>query len=266
MQYIILFLKGLIIGLAKIIPGVSGACLAVSLNVYESSIIRLNNFFKYIKDNVCFFMPLGSGILLSILLGSNIMLYLYTKIPLYLISFFIGLLLGTIPNFITKQNIKGKDYILVFTIFIMLIFIYQNLSFAPFIFDGTIKCYTFVFFLGIVEAITMIIPGLSGTATYMILGSYTFVLSLFASPLKNTLVLLLFGLGFIVSAILIIKLISLLFKKYSRITWSIIFAFFLFSCYFLVLQIIDSLCKTNLLSFILLVIMGYFLANCFSDN
>ena len=48
MQYIILFLKGLIIGLAKIIPGVSGACLAISLNVYESSIIRLNNFFKYI--------------------------------------------------------------------------------------------------------------------------------------------------------------------------------------------------------------------------
>ena len=48
----------------------------------------------------------------------------------------------------------------------------------------------------------MLIPGLSGTATYMILGSYTFVLSLFASPLKNPLVLLLFSLGFIVSAIL----------------------------------------------------------------
>ena len=112
----------------------------------------------------------------------------------------------------------------------------------------------------------MLIPGLSGTATYMILGSYTFVLSLFASPLKNTLVLSLFSLGFIVSAILIIKLMSILFKKYARVTWSIIFAFFLFSCYFLVLQIIDSLNKTNILSFILLVIMGYFLANCFSDN
>ena len=148
----------------------------------------------------------------------------------------------------------------------MLIFIYQNLSFATFVFDGTIRCYTFVFFLGIVEAITMLIPGLSGTATYMILGSYTFVLSLFASPLKNTLVLSLFSLGFIVSAILIIKLMSILFKKYARVTWSIIFAFFLFSCYFLVLQIIDSLNKTNILSFILLVIMGYFLANCFSDN
>lgn len=266
MQYIILFLKGLIIGIAKIIPGVSGACLAVSLNVYEASIVRLNNFFKYIKENTCFFLPLGSGILISILLGSKVMLYLYAKIPLYLISFFIGLLLGTIPDFIKKQNIKGKDYILVFTIFMMLIFIYQNLSFAPFVFDGTIKCYIFVFFLGVVEAITMIIPGLSGTATYMILGSYTFVLSLFASPLKNIPVLLLFGLGFIVSAFLIIKLMAILFKKYARVTWCIIFASFLFSCYFLVLQIIDSLCKTNFFSFILLVIMGYFLANCFSDN
>ena len=266
MQYIILFLKGLIIGIAKIIPGVSGACLAVSLNVYEASIVRLNNFFKYIKENTCFFLSIGSGILISILFGSKVMLYLYAKIPLYLISFFIGLLLGTIPDFINKQNIKGKDYILVFIIFMMLIFIYQNLSFETFIFDGTIRCYVFVFFLGIVEALTMIIPGLSGTSTYMILGSYTFVLSLFASPLKNILVLFFFGLGFIVSAFLIIKLMAILFKKYIRVTWCIIFASFLFSCNFLVLQIIDSLCKTNFLSFILLVIMGYFLANCFSDN
>ena len=64
MQTFILFFKGLIIGIGKVIPGVSGSLLAISLGVYEEILFRIQNLFQSFKENVRFLLPLGIGVAL----------------------------------------------------------------------------------------------------------------------------------------------------------------------------------------------------------
>ena len=108
MPYLILFLKGFIIGIGKIIPGVSGSVLAVSMGVYEKSLDYLANFRKKFKESISFLMPLGLGIVLSILLFSKIILFFLNSYPMPTLCLFFGLLIGTIPNVIKKLNLSIK--------------------------------------------------------------------------------------------------------------------------------------------------------------
>ena len=73
----ILIIKGLIVGLGKIIPGVSGSILAIRLNIYEDMIYSINNLFN--KKSIIFLTKIGIGIVLAIIFGSNIITYLLSK-------------------------------------------------------------------------------------------------------------------------------------------------------------------------------------------
>ena len=75
LQKLILFFKGFLIGIGKIIPGVSGSVLAISFGVYEECLKRIENFFHDIRDNFLYLAPLGTGIVLAVLLGSNVILF-----------------------------------------------------------------------------------------------------------------------------------------------------------------------------------------------
>ena len=99
-----LFIKGLVIGIGKIIPGVSGALLAVNFNLYEKAISSVVNFFDDWKNNLKFLIILGSGILLAIILGSKIVMYLLNNYKFITMMFFIGLISGGTYNF--GVNIK----------------------------------------------------------------------------------------------------------------------------------------------------------------
>ena len=67
----LLFIKGIIVGIGKIMPGVSGAMLAINLNVYEKLINAITSFFDDVRDNFKFLLIFGIGILLSIIFGSK---------------------------------------------------------------------------------------------------------------------------------------------------------------------------------------------------
>ena len=69
-----LFIKGIIIGIGKIIPGVSGSMLAISMGIYEQLVNSVNNLFKDFKKNIKFLAKIGFGIAISIILFSNIIL------------------------------------------------------------------------------------------------------------------------------------------------------------------------------------------------
>ena len=83
MQSLILFLKGIIIGIGKIIPGVSGSMLAFSLGVYEQAILAIAHFFQDFKHHSWYLFKLGSGIVLAILLFSNLVIFMLDKFYLY---------------------------------------------------------------------------------------------------------------------------------------------------------------------------------------
>ena len=75
-DFFILFIKGFIIGIGKIIPGISGAMLAISLNLYEKGLNAITHFFNDIKNNLYFLGSLALGILFSCFFFSKILLFL----------------------------------------------------------------------------------------------------------------------------------------------------------------------------------------------
>ena len=72
----LLFLKSFIVGIGKIIPGVSGALLAINFGIYEKLLDSITNFFDDWKNNIKFLLIFCFGIILSIIIGSKIILYL----------------------------------------------------------------------------------------------------------------------------------------------------------------------------------------------
>ena len=93
-----LFLKGIIIGIGKIIPGVSGSMLAISMGIYQRMIDSINNFFKDIKKNSMFLLKIGIGVLISIVFFSNIILKCLNNYYIITIFFFIGLIIGSFED------------------------------------------------------------------------------------------------------------------------------------------------------------------------
>ena len=80
-----LFIKGLIIGIGQIIPGVSGGMLAISLGLYERGIGAISNFFNNIKNNLKFLIPVGLGIVVSVLYTSKVIKY-FLFLPTFIFS------------------------------------------------------------------------------------------------------------------------------------------------------------------------------------
>ena len=74
-----LFFKGLLVGLGKILPGVSGSLMAISMNVYEPLLSSISDIFKKPKESIKFLFPMLSGIVLSIILFSKILKILINK-------------------------------------------------------------------------------------------------------------------------------------------------------------------------------------------
>ena len=102
-----LFIKGIIIGIGKIIPGVSGSMLAISLGVYQNMIDSINCFFVKPVENAKFLSKIGIGILISILLFSKIIVKSLEISYIVTIFFFIGLIIGSLEDL--KYNIDKKN-------------------------------------------------------------------------------------------------------------------------------------------------------------
>lgn len=235
MKYIILAIKGFIMGIANIIPGVSGGTIAIILGIYEELINRVSNLFKNFKENVLFILPIGIGILASIAIMSGVIKYSYNNFPLPTMMFFVGLVLGGIPMIVSK--IKGKKESkkpLNFVIFAITFSIVVLMAISDLIFNTNtvvsfenmgLLGYVLLFIVGVIAAGTMVIPGISGSLVLMLLGYYYPVIDTIHSLVKfnnivsNGIILVVFGLGVLVGIVVIAKVLEWLFKKYSVKTY-----------------------------------------------
>lgn len=215
MNSLLLILKGFLIGIGKIIPGVSGSFIAMVLNVYEKCLEIISHPFKCFKNNIIFLGNLGIGILLALIIGSNILVYLLNQYHFYTMFLIMGLILGIMPSLISDSNIKTKiDYFLLVVPFLVLFFLQSSHTPKKFMATNQITSYLIIILIGIIEAATTIIPGISGTATFMILGFYDFVLQMFSNPF--TIYSIFFSIGVIVGAYFISVLMKFLLKRYRH--------------------------------------------------
>lgn len=226
---ITLFLKGIVMGIANIIPGISGGTLALTLGIYEKLIDIISHFTKNIKENIKFIILLGSGIVLSILLFSNIISYCLENYRFPTILFFIGIIIGGLPLLLKK--VKGTSNISNYIIFSITFMIIMIMTFAS-VKDNNISLSVInigtiigLFISGVISATTMILPGISGSFMLMLFGYYTPIvnaisdLSKLNNILHNLIILGFLGMGILVGIFASAKAIEALLKKYEIKTY-----------------------------------------------
>ena len=100
-------LKGIALGAGAILPGISSGVLCVIFGIYEKLLDSILYFFKDIKKNFRFLLPIFIGIFVGVLIFSNFLQYFLITFPIQTNSIFIGLILGTIPSLL--ETLKKED-------------------------------------------------------------------------------------------------------------------------------------------------------------
>lgn len=239
-EQLLLVVKGFFIGIANIIPGVSGGTLAITLGIYEQLIDAISHFFKNFKKNMKFLIPVGIGAILSILLMSRVISYSMTNFPFPTTLFFLGLILGGIPLLgrKIKQSEKKMSHMSIFACTFSLVILFallQTGNHTATLVSHSWFDYLILFGVGAIAAATMVIPGISGSFVLMLLGFYQPILDTInhLTSLQNVgsdlMILIPFGLGVLIGIILVAKLLEFLLQKFEIPTYYGIIGFVLAS-------------------------------------
>jgi len=258
-MFFILLLKGFIIGIAFIIPGVSGGTLAIYLGVYDKLLYAITHLFKEFKKSFLFLLPIFIGLFASIVLLAKLLGLLISLNSVITLSFFIGLLLGGIPSLYDKiknQKITISSMISFFVAFIVVILLLVgklgNITTSIDHFEFKFSTYLFILFIGILSAATMVVPGISGSALLITLGVYTAIVTdvvgnifNFSAIGYNLQVIIPFGIGAVIGIFFISKLIEIALKKYYIQTYCAIIGFIIASAIVIFFEMTDQTSAIN---------------------
>lgn len=281
MKNLILVIKGFFMGLANLIPGVSGGTIAITLGIYDTLINAISHFLTNLKENLKFLIPIFVGIALSILTLSKVISFCLDKYLFATIMFFIGAIVGGIPMLykkVCKNKIKFIDiliFVLSFAFVISMTFLTGGKDIS--LLNLSILGYIKLLFVGIITSATMVIPGISGSAVLMTLGYYEPIINIvkditnFSNLGFNLSILIPFGIGVLIGIVLIAKLIEYLFKKYETKTYYGILGFVIASIVSIILQnfIMPGLISVSILSAIIGMILfglGFIIAYKLGDR
>ncbi|WP_195428411.1 DUF368 domain-containing protein [Clostridium sp. D46t1_190503_E9] len=227
MNYLINVLKGMVIGVSNVIPGVSGGTMAVVMGIYDKIIYSVNNFFKDIKKNMLFLASLGIGTVVGILLFTNLIDYLLKSYNEQTNFFFIGLILGTAPLLLkkaTETKVSGGNWIGLVIGFIIVagLGLLEKINPDAAFLSSIFKPNAIGFFVaGFIAAATMILPGISGSFILLLIGLYEPIIEIVKNfDIVNMAIV---GVGVVGGFLLMTKLIEKIFNKYPQTAYCIIF-------------------------------------------
>ena len=233
-----LYLKGVFMGIAEIIPGVSGGTIAFITGIYEELInsiksvdgnsIKLLLSFKFSlfwkQINGTFLLTLLMGMLTSILALSRLIVFLIDQHPFKIWGFFFGLIIASaIVIFYQVKTLNSK--VVVSTLIGLMVSSYVALE-AP---SSTPNSNLFIFISGAIAISAMILPGISGSFILVFLSKYEFILS----SLNNfdVAVISIFIGGCVVGLVTFSRVFSYLFKKYNDVVISVLIGFLIGSLF-----------------------------------
>lgn len=233
-------LKGILVGVANIIPGVSGGTMMVSMGIYDKLIHSLTHLLKEFKESMKFLIPLFVGVGIALVGLSFIIEPAFEHFPLQTSCLFIGLIVGGLPAMWNKVKGKGMkvSYMIPFLVFFAVVVGMAAMGER----EGNAADVTFslwscikLFIVGIIASATMVIPGVSGSMMLLLLGYYNpivsaikdFVTALVSFDIQGILqgcgVLVPAGIGIVVGIFAIAKLIEIIFEKFPlQAYWAII--------------------------------------------
>lgn len=229
-------LRGVVIGIANAIPGVSGGTMMVSMGIYDKLIYSVTHLFKQPAQSIKTLLPYFIGMAIGIVGLAFAIVAMFEHIPFQTCMLFIGLILGGVP--ILTGHLKGTklgvSHGLVFLVFFGSIILLQifgghgadvALTLTP-----VSLCKLVV--VGVIAAATMVIPGVSGSMMLMTMGYYypvigsvkNLITALVAFDIPQVvhicLVLIPFGIGVVIGIFAVAKLIEMLMEQYEALTYS----------------------------------------------
>ena len=228
-------LLGFFIGLAVIVPGISGSTVAIIFKLYDQFLYALGNLFKKFKECFVFLLPIGIGLILGVLLGFFTVQKVLDVLPFAVICLFAGLMSGSFPA--VKDELKGaektKSRILLFIIGVC---IPVSLGCASaLVGSGSGDVFESVqvgqvllaLFAGAVVGITQIVPGLSASAFLMTIGWFSSLtasvsLSYWKTNPQIFFVYVALGIGFLVGLFGFSKVLNRLFVSARHTAYSMI--------------------------------------------
>ncbi|MFC3880093.1 DUF368 domain-containing protein [Algoriphagus namhaensis] len=233
-RYLLIFFKGMGMGAADIVPGVSGGSIALITGIYQrllDSITSINGdtlrlllkgrFVDFYKGvNGTFLLALLLGIMTSIFLLSDLITYLMDEEPIALWSFFSGLIL--ISAFMILKDISRWHLGVVFAIIVGIVSAYFVTELPPISSPDSLW---FTFVAGAIAICAMILPGISGSFLLLILGKYESILTALSE--RDFFTLAIFASGCLVGILSFSRLISWLLKKYYATTIGLLSGFML---------------------------------------
>ena len=278
-EFIANILRGTVIGIANVIPGVSGGTMMVSMGIYDKLILVLTHFIKRMKEAVALLVPILVGMLLSIAIFAKIFSeILFPRFPLQTNLFFIGLILGGLP--VIYGKVKGNTIripqIIAFVLFFAMVVGFAcvgegggssaDISFSV----GNVAK---LFGVGIIAAATMAMPGVSGSMIMMILGYYNTIIDTIndfinalkafdiAEMLDTFVVLVPFGIGVVVGIVAVAKLIEFMLKKFPLVTyWAIIGLIVASPLAILIMMEIGTVGFVEIITGVVLLAVGFFIS------
>ncbi|MDD6237631.1 MAG: DUF368 domain-containing protein [Clostridiales bacterium] len=222
MNYLYVFFAGVVIGIANIIPGVSGGTMAVVMNIFDRLIEAISNIRKEWKKNILFLVMIGLGAGVGILLFANLISYCRDHFPVATNFFFVGLIVGSIPMVYkraTADSFKAFHLIpfaaalgiMIFTV----VFVPGNTSAV--MTELNVMNFILLFLASVLAAACMIIPGISGSFVMLLLGTYTTITTAISD--FNLVILIPIVLGCAVGILGGAKVIKFLLQRYPQATY-----------------------------------------------
>ena len=235
MKWFLDVLRGAVIGLANVIPGVSGGTMMVSMGIYDKLIYSINNLFKKFKECFKILLPYLLGMVIAIVIGAFTLKKAFAEYPLPTNALFIGLILGSLP--IILKQMKGEKIgwqgILIFALFFAVVVVLKVIEAdnrtTVSLNVGTVLL---MIVLGAICSAAMVIPGVSGSMILKTLGYYEPVVTEaipatikgvtggnWSAVFTNLGILLPFLVGIVVGIFGIAKLISVLMARWKGRTY-----------------------------------------------
>ena len=228
-DYITLFFKGIFMGIADAMPGISGGTIALLLGIYEELIesiseLKISLFSKLInKGFISFWKKLNGNFLLVLVSGIGISLISFVKIsasflesfPLFIWSFFLGLIFATV--YVIYKLINQWHNLNFFFLIISIIFSIFLSSFSAY--DTNEISLLYILFSGIIASSAMILPGISGSLILVILGVYAYLIK--ALDNLELIVIFTFISGAIIGLLGFSRILKYLFNNHRNATYTI---------------------------------------------
>lgn len=220
------FFKGIVVGIGGVSPGLSGSVLLIIFGLYRRTLDALGNFFRDIKKNLRFLIPLVLGMFAGVLLFSKVINFFINNYEMPTFFCFLGLILGTLPMVwkeVRKEGFAWWHYIcILLSAAASFWFFRANPDVFPQVTDPTLLQ---SILLGVAVAATAIIPGVDPAVFLSTLGFYRMYVAALAE--LDLSILLPMVLGLAAGAVAISFGMSFLFKRFYTATYSIIFGIFL---------------------------------------